>query len=183
MFTRLHFTRLTWLLAVLLVFGSLEGGIAHGSAAAASRLASGDYLDSADLRVSFNVEPVGPPSEYTVDLHLKAVNQGLDAASQVSLLSEELSGGFVTGVEPADWSCTPEKFSVTCQRPDLPVGSSPEVVIRVRLPALFYENAIRNKISLSSETPEPDERNNGLILIVEFPGRAKLYHLLLPLLN
>ena len=183
MFTRLYFIRLTRLLAVLVALSILAGGIMHEPAAASPHLASGASLDSADLRPASNVHSVGQGSEYTVELHLKAVNQGPDAASQVSLLSEELSGGFVTRVEPADWNCTPETFTVTCQRPDLPVGSSPEVVIRVRLPALFFENAIKNRISLSSETPDPDERNNGLILIVEFPGRSKLYHLLLPLLN
>ena len=179
MYTRLHIIRLSGRLVVLLSLASLEGGIAFGTAAAAASSHAPEIsVDSADLRVAFNVEPVGPESEYTVALHLTAINQGPDAASGVSLLYEALYGGVVTGAEPADWSCTSETFKVACHRSDLPVGSSQEVVVRVRLHALFG-NTISNRFSLSSETFDLNESNNVEGLFIGFNSKDNLNYALL----
>ena len=164
MFTKSRLWYLFWVSIILIALASLEGGISHGSGVAAPSLTSRLSLDSTDLALTFIPDLISPPPDATAAFHLTAVNNGPDTASQVTLMSQINSGGLVTGVDPADWNCITETFTVTCQRPDLPYGPAQEVVVYIRVPALF--NTIGVRFSVSSETLDPNEINNVLNLFI-----------------
>ena len=123
---------------------------------------------AADLSITKAASPdpviPGKPLSYTLSI----TNAGPDTASTITATDNLPAGVTYGSASGSGWSCGQSGGTVTCTRPNLPVGPAPDITIDVTAPPT--EGDITNMASVSSTALDsvPANGSSSIVTKVEF---------------
>jgi uncharacterized repeat protein (TIGR01451 family) len=112
----------------------------------------------ADLAIVKTDSPDPVHARGTLAYTLAVSNAGPSTAASVTVTDTLPAGVTFGSASGGGWGCSHSAGTVTCTRPNLPVGTAPPITITVTAPTAG--GTIRNTATVSAATDDPDAANN-----------------------
>jgi uncharacterized repeat protein (TIGR01451 family) len=133
----------------------------------------------ADLEIIKTASVPTPEQGTSFDWNLTVINNGPATATSIEVFDLVPSTLKVTGVTSSDFTCNNVGNAVTCTRPELTVGSSGDIVIKVTV-LDGTVGLVVNSGEVKANEPDPDPTDNVHSAEVNVPAAAILPPVVVP---
>jgi uncharacterized repeat protein (TIGR01451 family) len=133
----------------------------------------------ADLEIIKTASVPAPEQGTSFDWNLTVINNGPANATNVEVFDNVPNTLTVTGVTSSDFTCTNNGNAVTCTRPELTVGSSGAITIKVTVKDGTVGSVV-NTGEVTATEPDPDPTDNTDSATVNVPATETLPPVVVP---